>query len=153
MKNSVRSLVAFAAIASVPSLHSQQAHLPATSAAAVSPGEGVAGYVGHYQRDGNPDQVDAVYVRNGALTIDEERLYPAVWTAESSDRFTTYSDDGEAEHLTFHRDASGQVTGYTITAGKLPEMEYTRVSTDATPLNHGRLYVRSEATVPVRDGV
>ncbi len=109
--------------------------------------------MGHYQREGNPDQVDAVYVRDGALTTDEERLYPEVWAPESPNLFVSHSEGGQAEHLAFHRDAAGQVTGFTLTAGKLPEIEYTRISGDGTPFNHGLFYVTSEAMVPVRDGV
>ena len=140
-------------MAPVSILLCQQTSSVTTTATATSAGKDLSAYVGHYQRDGNPDQVDAVYVRDGALTTDEERLYPDVWTPESTDRFVTHSEGGQAEHLAFHRDAAGQVTGYTITAGTLPEMKYARLSGDGTPLNHGKLYVRSEAMVPVRDGV
>ncbi len=110
-------------------------------------------YVGRYQREGNPDEVQAVYVRAGALTLDDERLYPEVWKAESPDHFVLHSEEGEAQHLVFHRSLAGPVTGYSLAVAKSPEVNYIRLSRDGVPMNHGQLYVRSEVMVPARDGV
>ncbi len=148
----VRSCVTLAALSAACSAACGQAATPAVTdpVAQTLPSATLDSYAGHYGQDGNPDAAEAVYVKDGVLMVDGERTYPQQWTAEASDRFFLR---GEKSRLVFHRDASGKVTGYSFNAADGPVLSYTRVSSDATPLNHGQMYTRSEAMVPVRDGV
>lgn len=44
-------------------------------------------YVGHYQVSYHEETATAIYLRNGALVMDAERVYPTVLKAESKDHF------------------------------------------------------------------
>lgn len=110
-------------------------------------------YVGHYQVSHHEETATAIYLRNGALVMDAERVYPTVLKAESKDHFFA---PGSPVRIVFQRDAAGRITAVTRTiqvSGAPPATEYTRIDSKTTPLNHGQNYVRSEAMVPVRDGV
>ena len=108
-------------------------------------------YVGRYESSDNPDAAVAVYLRNGQLTIDGERVFPMPLQGEARDRFFS---PGTPTRTVFARDSNGRITTMSLTAARGPAtpVGYTRVSADATPLNHGRKYVRTEAMIPVRDG-
>ena len=114
------------------------------------PAATLAAYTGRYQRDDAPDTVEAVYLKNGILTVDGERLFPQMLLAEAPDRFF---QTGDSVRTVFQRDDAHQISGFHLVDMDGTTIVYTRLSSDATPLNRGLSYVRTEAMVPVRDGV
>ena len=126
----------------------------ASAATASQQPAALAAYVGTYRDAARPEAVIAVYVKNGVLTYDSERELPNALTSAGQDTFAI-ADTPLQMHFT--RDGAGKVTGATMRQGVGSEARavasLTRISDASTPLNHGRTYVRSEAMVPMRDGV
>jgi putative CocE/NonD family hydrolase len=62
---------------------------------------------------------------------------------------------GSGTHIVFERDASGRLTGCHLVADRDGRtlVEETRISGEGVRVSHYRRYVRSEAMVPMRDGV
>ena len=114
----------------------------------------LAQYAGQYRNPAESDAVSAVYITGGVLMIDGERSLPAELRAESADHFFV---PGTSFRAVFARDAAGKVVSFTrslsVGRGAGTQPAIVRFSSDATPLNHGQKYVRSEAMVPARDGV
>ncbi len=132
-------------------LPAQLATAPANDPASITlPAATLADYTGRYRRDDAPDDVEAVFLKDGVLTIDGERLFPQMLKAEAPDRFF---QPGEPVHTVFQRDTDTRVTGFQRVDPAGVTVHFTRTSADATPLNHGLRYVKTEAMVPVRDGV
>ena len=111
---------------------------------------GLTAYVGQYRRDDAPDTVESVYLNQGHLTVDAERLYPETLKLTATDRFTT---DDELASRTFERSKDGQITGFLLGDANSVRVRYTRISAQARPIDHGLRYSRTEAMVPMRDDV
>ncbi len=111
---------------------------------------------GLYRNSIEPDVLVVVY-RDGGKLYEEGPRTPREELVETArDRFATAVD---AVSFVFARNRSGVVESFTQDAGgdwpgSLRHAErFDRVSGDTTRLNHFRPYVRTEAMVPVRDGV
>ena len=142
-------LAAYCMTCSVVSAQRGKLSFPDPVAVAV-PTSTLAGYVGHYRRDDAPDTVEAVYLSNGVLMVDAERLFPQALRADATDRFF---QPGEAVRTAFLRDGANRVVGFNLVDPDGSTTHFTRISQEATPLNHGQLYLKTEAMIPVRDGV
>ena len=112
--------------------------------------ETLAQYVGQYRVAGEPEMVEAVLVADGKLYAEGERTPRLELQVESPDHFFVA---GSAVRAMFPRGADGAVSGLKLSAGRGGERAYVRISAEATRLNHFRPYTRTEAMVPVRDGV
>ncbi len=135
--------------------YSQAARQPAPDPAAMEMSASqLLVYVGQYRLANHPETTLAVYLKDGSLTVDSERMFPISLKAESPDHFFA---PGTPARFVFERDPSGKVTGLKPGGaggrGAAQETTYSRIGTEAAPLNHGLKYVRTEAMVPVRDGV
>ena len=106
-------------------------------------------YVGLYRSAGTPDAVNAVYVKDGALFFDSERTIPSKLQGEATDSFTV---PGASTHVQFQRDSSGKIRAMVFVKDSMTNV-LDRFSDVAAPLNHGLTYTKTEAMVPVRDGV
>ncbi|HEY2040086.1 MAG TPA: CocE/NonD family hydrolase [Edaphobacter sp.] len=121
---------------------------------ATLPATKLSEYVGQYRGTVEPDMVDAVSLRGDQLYLESERTPVMELKPESEDHFFV---SGTPLRMTFARNASGKVTSLTTTAtgprsnGASLNME--RFSDAPAKLNHFRNYTRTEAMVPMRDGV
>lgn len=110
-------------------------------------------YVGQYRGSVEPDVVNAISLRNGALYAEGERMAAVELKPESVDHFFLPETP---VRVAFTRDAKGKVTGLTTTtAGSRSNgsMSMVRFSDKPKDLNHFREYTRNETMVPMRDGV
>jgi len=120
-------------------------------AAAASPDD-VAGL---YRNAVEPDVLVVVYHDGGRLYEESERSPREELTQKSKDRFRTAAD---GISFVFTRNGAGAVESFTQGAGgDWPgalnhDERFDRISGDTSRLNHFRLYMRTEAMVPVRDG-
>jgi hypothetical protein len=109
-------------------------------------------YVGEYREPDEPDVVSSVYREGEKLYVEGERSPRVELEAESVDHFLSHG-----MRLVFVRDVAGKVSGLTSTVvkGRSDGVERSeeRFSNVGVRLNHFREYARSEAMVPVRDGV
>ncbi len=111
-------------------------------------------YVGEYRSAEEPDAVLAVNADGGTLTMEGERSQRVTLTTDGKDQF---GEQGLAARVNFMRGTNGKVSGMTIssTAARAggSARTLTRFSDAVVRLNHFREYTRTEAMVPVRDGV
>ena len=111
-------------------------------------------YVGMYQEAGERPDVTAVYLENGHLYEETKSLarYPLMPDASVSDSFKIGANP---VHFVFSRGASGSVEGFKITLDEGGRVLATasRISTDVRRLNDFLDYTRTEAMIPMRDGV
>ncbi len=116
---------------------------------------GLAGYVGRYRAENEPEIVRAVRLEGGRLSIEEERKPRVALTPEGVDRFVSGKDVGGGQiELTFTRDADGRVTTMSYASKAFAEpLKLTRFDESGAALNHFREYRREEAMIPMRDGV
>ena len=109
-------------------------------------------YVGQYREAAEPDVVYSVYREGDKLYIEGERQGREELKVEAGGRFTAGEDQGA-----FVMDAGGKVSGLKGSFGggrRGPgDRELVRFSDEGVRLNHFREYTRSEAMVPMRDGV
>jgi uncharacterized protein len=109
-------------------------------------------YVGEYREADEADVVSSVYREGDKLCIEGERSPRVELQAESTDHFFSHG-----MRVMFVRDATGKVSGLTSTVvegrGDGVERSEERFSNVGVRLNHFREYARSEAMIPVRDGV
>jgi putative CocE/NonD family hydrolase len=109
-------------------------------------------YVGEYREAAEPDVVSSVYREGNKLYVEGERSPRVELEAESVDHFFS-----QGMRVVFVRDAGGKVSGLTSTSagrdGSEMERSEQRFSDVGARLNHFHEYVRSEAMIPVRDGV
>ena len=141
------AVLSCASLCALPKSGYAQAAAPAVQG--VAPGADGKAYVGVYAPLSSPEDAMAVYVRNGQLTYDTERDLPRSLAPAGTDEFA--SEQGP--HLRFQRNSRGDVTGVAVVAGARVLGTFQRVSLAGTPLNHGLPYTRSEAMIPMRDGV
>ena len=109
-------------------------------------------YIGQYRGSVEPDVVNAITLSNGSLYAEGERMPRIQLTPESPDHFFV---PGTPLRVAFTRDANGTVTGLTttVTSSNGNAVSMVRFSDRPAELNHFREYTRSEAMVPMRDGV
>jgi len=108
-------------------------------------------YVGQYREAEEPDVVNSVYREGDKLFIEGERSPRVELQAESADHFSA-----RGLRIVFVRDASGKVSGLTGFGGRGgagTEVSEVRFSETGLRRNHFRDYTRSEAMIPMRDGV
>jgi uncharacterized protein len=108
-------------------------------------------YVGQYRETEEPDVVNSVYREGDKLYIEGERSPRIELRAESVDHFSAHG-----LRVAFVRDASGKVSALTGIGGRGgagAEVSEVRFSETGVRLNHFRDYARSEAMIPMRDGV
>jgi uncharacterized protein len=108
--------------------------------------------VGQYRDATEPDVVSSVYRDGDKLFIEGERSPRFELQVESADHFFA-----PGLRVVFARDAMGKVSGLTCTFSERGEQDVVkkeeRFSDVGARLNHFREYTRSEAMIPVRDGV
>ncbi len=123
-------------------------------AAVTLPAAKLAEYVGQYRSASEPDVVNSISVKSETLSVEGERMATRELKAASEDHFFV---PGTPLRVTFTRDGSGKVSGLKTTASGPRsaggEVNMARFSAEPAKLNHFREYVRSEAMVPMRDGV
>jgi putative CocE/NonD family hydrolase len=110
-------------------------------------------YVGQYRTAEEPDAVLAVNADGGTLTIEGERSSRFELTADGTDRFL---EKDQPVRVNFVRGADGRVSGLTLSSSVSQNgvvRTLTRFNVEPVRLNRFRDYTRSEAMVPVRDGV
>jgi hypothetical protein len=109
-------------------------------------------YVGEYREAAEPDVVSSVYRERDKLYVESERSPRVELEAESVDHFFSHE-----LRVVFVRDAAGKVSGLTSISvghtGVEVERKEVRFSDIGVRLNHFREYARSEAMIPMRDGV
>ncbi len=109
-------------------------------------------YVGQYREAEEPDVVTSVYREGEKLFVEGERSPRIELQAESVDHFSA-----RGLRVVFVRDASGKVSSLIGSlrgrGGAGTEVKEVRFSETGLRLNHFRDYTRSEAMIPVRDGV
>jgi uncharacterized protein len=109
-------------------------------------------YVGQYREAEEPDVVTSVYREGDKLFVEGERSPRIELQAESVDHFSA-----RGFRVVFVRDASGKVSSLIGSLGGRggagTEVKEVRFSETGLRLNHFRDYTRSEAMIPVRDGV
>ncbi|RZU42949.1 CocE/NonD family hydrolase [Edaphobacter modestus] len=114
----------------------------------------LAEYVGQYRGAVEPDVIQSISLRGGALYVEGERMATLELKPESEDHFFM---PASPTRVAFTRDAAGKVTGLTTTAtgprSSGGSMSMVRFSETPAELNHFREYTRSETMVPMRDGV
>jgi putative CocE/NonD family hydrolase len=126
-----------------PVLARQHATPAQDSAPAISQFEALAG---EYANPAEPDTPLSVYVQEGKLVAESERLIPTELKAISAVEFQMM---GGRDSLRFALDTSGRGATVTVTAefGTV----YTRTGAPVHHLFHD--YQRTEAMIPMRDGV
>jgi uncharacterized protein len=136
-------------MASVAALGAQESQTvekkPGTTAVPVGR---LGDYVGLYRSAEEPDVVGSVYVEEHKLYIEGKRSPRIELQEESMDHFAAHG-----LKIAFVRNAAGRVSGLTSNAGGSGEVTEERFSGIGVRLNHFRDYTRSEAMIPVRDGV
>jgi len=109
-------------------------------------------YVGQYRDEVEPDVVSSVYREGDKLYIEGVRWERLELQAESADHFYA-----QRLRVVFARSTAGKVSGLTSTFGERGERgvetKEERFSQVGVRLNHFRDYTRSEAMIPMRDGV
>ena len=110
-------------------------------------------YAGQYRDAAEPDVVSSVYTDDGKLFIEAERAARVELREVSADHYVA----GDVP-VVFVRDAAGKVSGLKSAYGSFsrnpdPEQFEERFSEVGARLNHFRAYTRTEAMVPMRDGV
>jgi putative CocE/NonD family hydrolase len=127
-----------------------QASQPADPATPSFPAASLSAYLGQYRSAAEPDVVESVNLTNGKLTIEGERSPRLDLSAQGSDHFLV---PGGSTTLVFERDSAGKVTGLTTSSGTGQPRAFTRFTDQPAVLNHFLDYIRTEAMVPMRDGV
>ena len=126
----------------------------ADPAAVTLSAEQLSEYVGQYRGTFEPDVVHAVTVCGEALCVEGERMETVQLKPESQNHFF---EAGTPIRVEFIRDAAGKVTKLETTMagprGNRVAVTMVRFSAQPEKLNHFREYTRSEAMIPMRDGV
>jgi uncharacterized protein len=134
-----------ASVAALGAQETQTAEKPSTASVPVGR---LGDYVGLYRSAEEPDVVGSVYVEEHKLYIEGKRSPRIELHEESMDHFAAHG-----LKIAFVRNAAGRVSGLTSNAGGNGEVTEERFSGIGVRLNHFRDYTRSEAMIPVRDGV
>ena len=103
-------------------------------------------FVGEYTDPANPGDSGSFYVQNGELTFESDRGVPTELKPISANLFAFANSDATA---TFALDASGRAASVSFSVN--PGTVYVRRGEPVRHVFHD--YVRSEAMIPMRDGV
>src|SRR6185312_8197515 len=151
VRNSFRVMLAGFLLVFVAVAGAQETRQQGTPVAAAASAQGLEGYAGQYRDAAEPEVVSSVYVEDGRLWIEGERTARAELREASPDHFIA----GETP-VVFVRDGVGKVSGLKSTFGGFGRSSgqiVERFSDVGARLNHFREYTRTEAMVPMRDGV
>jgi hypothetical protein len=132
-----------AALGSSPAAVQPPAAAPAQAAADTGPLEAMSG---EYTDPNDPDTPVSFYVKDGKLVAESERLVPTELKAISA---TEFAVPDSKTTIKFTLDASGK--GETAVVSDEPDAVYKRTGAAVHHVFHD--YQRSEAMIPVRDGV
>ncbi len=113
-------------------------------------------YVGQYNLGTGSGSTISVYMEGGQLYEETSRDPRHALKMAGTDAFdlTATSREGQPGlRMEFVRDAQGKVTGVKLVSAAKTVVEAARVSGEGKRLNHFFEYEKSEAMVPVRDGV
>jgi uncharacterized protein len=137
-------------LASVTGLRAQESQTADKPHTATAPVSNLADYVGQYREIEEPEVVSSVYVEANKLYIEGRRSPRVELQVESVDHFAAHG-----LKVVFVRNATEKVSGLKSSYGGRGGDEVTeeRFSGVGVRLNHFRDYTRSEAMIPVRDGV
>ncbi|MGB8259368.1 MAG: CocE/NonD family hydrolase [Terracidiphilus sp.] len=136
-------LVAVAlSLALAPAVLRPQAAAPAVALTAAQ----LEAFAGEYTDPAEPDTPQEFYVENGKLTIESERRVPTELSPVSAIEFSVKDDKF---NLRFTLDAAGHPVSVIWTDE--PESHYARTGPAVRHIFHD--YQRSEAMIPMRDGV
>ena len=139
-------------MASVAMLGAQDTQTAEKHPAITLPVRALDEYVGQYRDEVEPDVLSSVYREGDKLYIEGVRWERLELQAESADHFYA-----QKLRVVFARNATGKVSGLTSTYGERGERgvetKEDRFSQVGIRLNHFREYMRSEAMIPMRDGV
>ena len=103
-------------------------------------------YAGEYTSPGQPGIAFSFYVHDGKLTMESDRWVPAELTPISASVFGVAQSENK---VTFSLDASGRAASVSISA--FPGVIFARTGPPVRHVFHD--YVRTEAMIPMRDGV
>jgi uncharacterized protein len=151
VRNSFRVMLAGFLLVFVAVASAQETRQQGTPVAAVASAQGLESYAGQYRDAAEPEVVSSVYVEGGRLWIEAERTARAELHETSPDHFVA-----DETPVVFVRDGAGKVSGLKSTYGgfgRSSEQIVKRFRDVGARLNHYREYTRTEAMVPVRDGV
>lgn len=101
---------------------------------------------GEYTNPNDPDSPISFYVRNGALTVESDRIVPTPLRSVSATEFVF---PNMPYVYKFSLDTSGLATG--VVFSLQPQVVYTRTGAAVHHVFHD--YIRSEVMIPMRDGV
>jgi putative CocE/NonD family hydrolase len=118
-----------------------------SSARTQSPTPAIDFLSGEYTNPLEPDTPLSFYVQNGKLVVESERMVPTELKAISATEFRLPGDKDST--LRFTLDASGK--GATVVRADEPNAIYNRSGAPVHHVFHD--YQRSEAMIPMRDGV
>ncbi len=137
-------------LASGAALHAQESQVTEKAHTATASVSKLADYVGQYRETEEPDVVGSVYIEGNKLYIEGKRSPRVELQEESVDHFAAHG-----LKVVFVRNSTGKVSGLRSSYGGRGGDEVTeeRFSDEGVRLNHFREYTRSEAMIPVRDGV
>ncbi len=101
---------------------------------------------GQYTDPNAPDTPLSFYVKDGALTVESERLVPAELNTVSAGEFSVPGTD---TIVSFTRDEAGR--GVSVVLSDDPQAVYQRIGPPVHHVFHD--YVRTDVMIPMRDGV
>ncbi|HEY0307187.1 MAG TPA: CocE/NonD family hydrolase [Acidobacteriaceae bacterium] len=104
--------------------------------------------VGQYRESAEPDTVFSISRDGDAFYIEAPRMTRTLLTVKPHDELVAKST---GTHYMLRRDAAGKVTGWHRVHGA-DTGDAVKIGSTPVP-NHFRSYLRSEAMIPVRDGV
>ncbi|MGD0348521.1 MAG: CocE/NonD family hydrolase [Terracidiphilus sp.] len=120
--------------------------VPAFPAAQAPPSAPFTAFAGDFNVPGEPGNSYTFYVQDGNLTVESDRLMPTALKQISAAVFAYGHGD---DKVTFSLDASGQATSVSMSVN--PSAIYMRTGPPVHRVFHD--YVRTEAMIPMRDGV
>ncbi len=103
-------------------------------------------FVGEYTVSGQPGNAFSFYVEDGKLTLESERSFPEQLKQLTATVFAFGHGD---DKVVFSLDASGRATSVSLTV--FPGVIFVRSGPPVRHVFHD--YVRTEAMIPMRDGV
>jgi putative CocE/NonD family hydrolase len=107
-------------------------------------------YVGQYRDSNDAVQLHAVYSDGGTLYVESQERPRQMLTPDGPDRFRIESPRA---HVLFLRDASGAISGLKVVLDRDGTVLAESKRIGAQPAHLYRAYTRSEAMIPMRDGV
>ncbi len=115
-------------------------------AAAQAPSAALENFTGEYTDPAEPDSPLSFYVQNGRLVSESDRNVPAELTQTGTTEFAV-----PGSRVTFRFNVDGGGRAISVVGSFEPEITYRRTGDPVRHLFHD--YQRSEAMIPMRDGV